>query len=468
VLEGRVVEDHTGNPVVAAEIRVRLVGAQRLSADLETGSAGEFRAEDLAEGDYEIEVSKRNFTGLLVRVRVPVGALPLRLVRLGSISGRVTDAAGSPVRALVFALAEPAFGAHQRVTGSLGGISDSRGEYRLYNLPPGNYRLAASVSDPGSGERSVAMLYPSNSRPRVFTIAGGAEFRGIDFALPAEEGAAVAGKVTGLTAGLPASIALVPMEGATLAVTRVRTNPEGAFRVERVPTGRYEVLAAAPVTGYGMDSMVLRDPPLFGRARVDVSGAAVTDLTISLAPARSASFVLIPANQQAREHCPKSARLSLTLTEDWGAEVHRNHRVGMEAATPVSGLAPALYAVTASELGERCFAKRDQFLDLREGAPDKPVSIVVEPAGLIRGRLQASSAKAQEYAVWLKPEGEQTGHRTVYTDAEARFEFSSVPPGRYRIGVRGAEESSSLEIQVAGGGETRLELPVVLKGGQTR
>ncbi len=57
-LEGRVVENHTGNPIVSAEARVTRIGQSGLATDMETDSEGRLRSPDLASGEYRVENSK--------------------------------------------------------------------------------------------------------------------------------------------------------------------------------------------------------------------------------------------------------------------------------------------------------------------------------------------------------------------------------------------------------------------------
>ena len=107
-LEGRVVEDHTGNPLVSAEVRIRRTGAAGLAADLETNGEGRFRAPDLAPGEYQLDISKANYVATTLRLRLPAAALQIRLVRTGVITGRVTDSNGRPRRGgQVFAMLKP-------------------------------------------------------------------------------------------------------------------------------------------------------------------------------------------------------------------------------------------------------------------------------------------------------------------------------------------------------------------------
>src|SRR5512140_3189144 len=96
-LEGRIVEDHTGNPLASVEVRVYKTGQRTLAAHLEPDASGRCRAPGLAEGEYRIEATKASFVGATVRLEAIAGALVIRLVRCGAITGQVVDAQGQPI-----------------------------------------------------------------------------------------------------------------------------------------------------------------------------------------------------------------------------------------------------------------------------------------------------------------------------------------------------------------------------------
>src|SRR6185436_14982696 len=96
-LEGRVVEDSSGNPIATAELRFHRAGQRELAADLDTDREGRFHAPGLPPGEYTIDVAKANFITTTFRLRVPASALQLRLVRYAVIYGQATDAEGRPL-----------------------------------------------------------------------------------------------------------------------------------------------------------------------------------------------------------------------------------------------------------------------------------------------------------------------------------------------------------------------------------
>jgi hypothetical protein len=109
-----------------------------LAADLETYGQGRFEAVELGEGDYRLEISKPNFLPASLRIslkgRDGVVKAPIRIVRMGAITGRVVDQGGKPVTgATAFALSKPPAGQPLRPrldTGRHASV-DPSGRYRL-------------------------------------------------------------------------------------------------------------------------------------------------------------------------------------------------------------------------------------------------------------------------------------------------------------------------------------------------
>src|SRR6266481_3473665 len=114
VLQGKVIEDHTGNPLASVELRVSRPGARPLVADLETDTNGTFHTPEIETVEYRIEVSKPNFL-TSTRRAAPGRPLLIRLVRCGVITGQVVDQQGRPVRgATAYALPKSAGGGSLR------------------------------------------------------------------------------------------------------------------------------------------------------------------------------------------------------------------------------------------------------------------------------------------------------------------------------------------------------------------
>jgi uncharacterized protein (DUF2141 family) len=125
--------------------------------------AGQFRFDDLRAGAYTVTASKAAYLTSAIGARRPgepgtpialaagqhVGDVRLTLTRGAVIAGFVRDAAGVPATniPIVVAPAETAMGFGTYAPGA-GLITDDRGAFRAFNLPPGEYVVAAAVSEP--------------------------------------------------------------------------------------------------------------------------------------------------------------------------------------------------------------------------------------------------------------------------------------------------------------------------------
>src|SRR5262249_534906 len=169
---GSVLEEHSTKPVRGARVQVRVAGAPRMTADLESGADGVFRANgDLPAGEYRVSISKPNYADATLRVRVPLtGPVVVRLGRFGSITGHVTDKHNQPMRGVnVFPMAGEANGQFRPLP--MSAQTDDTGQYRLYNLAPGLYTVAVSWATMNPGATfGGAYLFPNNQRPEVFSI----------------------------------------------------------------------------------------------------------------------------------------------------------------------------------------------------------------------------------------------------------------------------------------------------------
>ena len=474
---GRIVEDHTGNPLALAEVRV--ANATTVIAELETDTAGRFQGPQLPPGEYRLEISKPNYIGANLQVAIVTAAAPLtiRLVRSGVIAGRVTDAKGQPaIGARVYTLLKAPGSAVLRPTGSPITV-DSRGQYRIYGLPPGQYAVAAAYGVRNAAISGGILFYPSSQRPRIFTISGGEEYGSTDFNVIAGAVYSVKGVVLLPKPDTRFAVALTAADQPALPFATQETEPGGSFRFEGVVPGSYELLVSGPKQGYSATEAILGANPYFGRAHVEVS-QNVDGLSVPVAEGRSIEVILrAAADSRGTGGCPAGAQVSIAPLEAWGAMVNRTAEVNTTKPQPVSHLAPGNYQLTATRLGDACYSSGNPLVDLSKSTPSAPVAVTVAAAGGIRGRLIAGAARTMDFAIVLVPP-EETGNphavQIAFPDSEGRFTFPALPPGRYRITAQLAAEagkarwvpdlSRMTEIEVAGGGTTDLELPVGAAG----
>ena len=484
-LAGRVVEDHTGNPLASAEVRVVKPGQRTLAADLETGGDGRFSVPNLPPGEYRLEVRKPNFIDTVLRLEQPSTGLELRLVRAGVITGSVVDAHGQPVRgATIYALPRSAGGGPLRSSANDRGVRlNERGQYRIHSLAPGEYAVAVTYgastaafgSSGGADIRqelgSGSVLYPENASPRFFPVAGGEEYRNIDFSLIPTDLHSISGKIELPDPKSTFWLALIPTDRNALAAAVAKTSAGGAFRFEGIPGGNYTLTAAGPILGYGGKG-IPGDTPYYGRASMNVA-ADVENVAVPVAKGVEVSFVLRATGPPG--DCLSTAQVTLAALEDFAVRIDRTGTVGSGKETTIANLAPARFQVTARELGEGCYQAGDAELDLTNSVPKGPVTIEVAQAGALRGTL-AGAAKGSRYLIALAPADALAGSQplqAVFADGAGRFAFTGLRPGRYRVSIQPAAggvaarwlnpAARMIEIEIPGGSPTEIELPAPAK-----
>lgn len=486
----RVIEDHTGNPVASAAVRIVREDTAALFADLDSDRSGRIEVPGVPSAAYRLDVTKTGFVGARVQLHVQASgsaATPvvIRLVRCGAITGHVLDASGTPVAgAMVSALLKSARGGtalpiENWTTGTLAD-TDSNGEYRLYNLAPGQYSVALSygastfaVGSTGSsvtraGLGSGFLYYPDNSRPQWFTIAGGEEIRGIDFNVQPSTLSSVSGKLH-----VPESahgsfwLALAPADQPGIAVAVTIAEPDGSFQFEGVPVGSYHLFASGPSTARGGPGAILPTQPYFARTELQLGAQSAEEVVVEMQRGRSVSFVLRATADTIPKGCSSKVKLQLLGLEDWGAMLIRDITLDFTQPVLVENLAPARYHIPVTRLGEGCYSAMDTVVDLSGGSPSGPIEVNVVAAGSIHGRL-IGAVRATDFTLVLldsRAGADEQPLRVAYPDEKAGFVFDGLTPGRYRIAVRPvaaahwvADAESIVETDVAGGAPTRVEL----------
>jgi Carboxypeptidase regulatory-like domain len=482
---GTVVEDHSGAAVGGAGVRVFKAGTREAVADLDTDGEGRFRVPPLAPGEYRLDVSKRNYIDARVSIQVgsveprTSGQVFVRLIRCGVISGQVADQQGQPVTA-AYVYAMPKAGDGRPLRELTSARVDERGEYRLFDLPPGQYAVAATYgastravglngsvnaqSETGSG----VLFYPNEMHPQFLAISGGEEYRNIDFTVTPSALTSVSGGIENASARGQFWLALTPAGQPALAAAVTHAQQDGSFRFVGIPAGSYYLFAAGPVAGRSAQGAILGAEPLFGRTSVEVSGQPIDGISLALEHGRSVAFVLHFPHGETGGACPRSAQVRLASLEDWGVSFDYRTEVSAGGGS-IEQVAPGRYHVDVADLGERCYSAAGQTVDLSGGADSKPVEIPVAPAGEIRGRLTGATSAAQ-YAVVLLRAGQDGDNalRVSFADGEGRFGFAGLHPGSYRIAARLATKEARwipdlarmIEISVPGGAPTDVELPV--------
>jgi hypothetical protein len=337
VITGRVVTDD-GNGLSNLSVRLfpastgqRGVRSGR-EASAVTDEDGNFRFTDLSRSLYSVNVfptkeyAMQPLQGSERRERryYRVGDnITLTLVKGGVITGKVTTADGQPMTGVqVFATMVRDAEGHP-VRQSFGGrprMTDDRGIYRLFGLPPGTYIVNTSGRgyfygmSPSEGD--VPTYYPSSTRDTAaeVLVTSGGEATGVDIRFRNERGHVISGTVTGggessspLTSYVSVTLFSVAA-GAPVGGSGIQPGDSNkGFAINGVVDGEYEITAR----GSSQEGVGFVSSP----RRITVKGTDVTGIELKLAPMASISgHVVLEASPNACESKSKHSAEEIMIT----------------------------------------------------------------------------------------------------------------------------------------------------------
>jgi carboxypeptidase family protein len=280
-IAGRVV-DPAGAPVSGAQVSAS--AGDPLPRETASGDDGSFRFAGLRGGTYRLSARRPGFASTSQEVRLdnaPLRDLELRLGSGGAVAGRILGL--SPEQ-----LAEVSVSADQPGLVELGGdrlsSADAKGEYRIGDLPPGDWMVSAILGLGGRSAHGKVQLPP-----------GAAEVR-LDLEFP--YGFTLSGRL--LRAGQPVPGAFVSAQGAKGTDGGGsgvgRSDGDGAFRIEGLKAGTYEIRVNSRSAGLvhketlelAADREIQIDLPaaeLRGRVVDADEGSPLAEASIALEPA---------------------------------------------------------------------------------------------------------------------------------------------------------------------------------------
>ncbi len=475
-IEGLVVSARTGEPLRKAGVSLRQVQGREPRYATSTDASGHFIQRDIEPGRYRLWVERNGYvrqeygqraanrpgTILTLQPGQYLRDIVLRLIPTGAITGRVYDEAGELIEGSRIRALRQSYERNQRqFVQAATGVTNDRGEYRLYGLPPGHYYVSATympalarevggatAAQPAAGpilEEGYALTYyPGTNDPgRAAPIAlgPGEEVRGLDLTLLPKRTVRVRGRVFMATSGRPGRGAILWFyareSGARGSVFRKQTlveDTQGAFEIRGVTPGSYILWA-----NWLEEGEVYR-----ARQAVDVGDAEVDGISLALAPGlelkgrvrtednRRLNFTYLRVVLQSRDD-PEMGTASVSLKAD-GTFVLKN----------VSG---DLYDVTLAGAPEDFYLKAARLdsdnvleagLSLARGREPGTLELVLSSAGgQIEGMVTSEQQGFDSALVVLVPEPRHRGQARLYkmttTDQYGRFTLRGIAPGDYKL-----------------------------------
>jgi protocatechuate 3,4-dioxygenase beta subunit len=304
VVRGRVTLP-SGTPVPAATVTLASVNELRPSRSAPTDDDGRFVFDKLPPGEFMLGAAKLAYvtsgsddrdTQSGVQVRLAEGEartnVDLVLTRPAAIAGRVLDEFGEPFDGALVTVWQIRYEAGRRhlvnIVVSVN-PTDDRGRYRVINVPPGRYLVAASAgtattAQPIGDVPGYALTYfpaattPGDAQP--VDITRSTTVTDLDFALVRTPTARVSGLLTGSNESLNAVMTLgvsyrsKAIWGPSFSATRDRS---GRFEFRNVPPGDYVIQAE----GLRMNRSTEGD---FVAQFVTVTGADISDVVLQSTP----------------------------------------------------------------------------------------------------------------------------------------------------------------------------------------
>jgi hypothetical protein len=451
-----------------------------------TDRDGRFTFTNVAPGPYTIRVQKEGFFGKPEGGNYPpTGAIhvtvaaketkdtSLSIVPGALLGGRVFGPNGQLVsNAIVWAMRVSYPLGHAVLEGQVSKVTDDRGEFRLFWVPPGDYYLTAepprAVATPGAvgpSGQGIKTFYPGTTavtEAKIVSIKGGEETLGMDIGIRPISLFKVSGQVSSLIPPPAAQAAAPGVNAAVLVLLSPDGNaPDDTKQVGSVPlipsTGQFEISLLPGV--YDLFARVPDPeaqaaggaPQAWGRARLDVRDAHIENVFITIPPSVEIKGTVTATSGR----IPPAIRLQFMPDEPSAAKIPAYQQVSRRAVTlngqgafslpavpegrfrvsGVTGLPQDMYLADVRQSAQSVF---DSGFDVGPKNGD-PLEIVLgSGAGTVTGTVVDGPMKVVPGAtVVLVPETRRRSNRALYvttvSDASGRFTLRGVAPGDYKV-----------------------------------
>jgi hypothetical protein len=461
IIRGTVTAADTGKPLRGVDVRIAGGSIPAIAPRfVRTNEQGRYEITGLEAGRYSLTVFKNGYLSISYGQRRPgesgrpveVSATPLENIDIAMPRGsvivaRITDRFGDPLRGVAVRAYQHRFINGERRLQQIstgGGLTDDRGEQRIYGVPPGEYYIAAAppLGALASVRGDAETYHPGTVRTeeaQQINVGVGEEAY-VAFSMVGMKRSRLSGVING-SAGGPLSNPRASLQMLYLGSGSSRLiplAPDGSFNEENLPPGEYVIEVGTPewamhrVQLYGEDvtNLVITTKKAGAvHARVTFDGAQPPQEAVDIRP----SFVGPACGLVGLGSSCGGGSVGLiqpVSPSDWTFNAQLVGRGVLRLRRPATWW---LKAVTVDGTDVT-----DTPVELSALA-DKTVEIVLTQrrAEINGGVTDLRGQPARDYVVVLFPDDE--AQWTPFSrfiamarpDQEGRFKLSGVPPGRY-------------------------------------
>jgi len=423
VVHGVVLEDHTGVPVTSASVKLKAITGATLK-EIETDRGGRFELSGIPRGEYVVVVSKSNYATInaLMTAHGESAATPIfRLIKFGVIFGHITSPRPGGTATAVEVVSEG------EIPRSYSGTIGANGEFRIFGIAPGRYQLIVPLNGAtASGSVRGVALYPTSSQPREFVITGGEEFPVPEFTISTNGVSSISGKVTGPGTPQIFSLMLADSEHPSIPFMTVQTAQGGAFRIDGILPGTYDLYARGAFIG---------PPSLFAHVRLALNSQTLANMELILKPGSHVEFAMDAGKPAtSNSHCSPDGTITLQAVGAWALNRDLKLTAAVAPSSPArfENVGPGPYIVTAQDTTGNCIGVTPALLDLRRDTGPKSVRVGFQPLSSIHG----STAIGNVVVLRDVTPGRDSPVQAIFANSAVEFHFDGLAPGKYCITIQ--------------------------------
>jgi hypothetical protein len=476
-ISGRVTDRDTGQPLRRIAIRLNLGGREPMSFETATNADGRYELRDLPAGEYYVSASPDEFSAgygyktfgavegssgfnpappLVLKAGESRTDIDFALARMFAIEGRVLNEFGEPMADMTVAGERV-----ERPGGSQKATSDDHGDFRIYAVSPGSWRVCATPSSGGfdnpTAGNVLQLRFAKSCSPAV--IVKGSDVGGVIVQMQRERAYTLSGLLVDESSS-PIEKARVTIEregmGSTVAFPEVT---RGGFVVRGLTPGKYVIVASVeePHDPYSLPTSSV-GPRQLGHATVTIDASDVSGFVVPLTRGVTVSGRIVFETD--RKPPIRGSLLRAQARRD--TETQRRYRNLMTPISPVrddftfeltgvygplmfgvSGL-PAGWILKSARHGDRNITDTPTEFNLSGDAPVVELTVTNRTAAIVARPVDDTGRATTNAAILFGPRDPAgwklgiVGHYPLSADGTVSIRMR--PPGEYLIAAVAAED----------------------------